>query len=103
GNSCVPRKAGRHFRNLEQPGAIIGNGGAPSFKEEDCFVSSRPVAKICFQPIDEAAAVMDVPRLHCPFEAMRIAVGAGRECRRKPALQSQERRRWETALLITHD
>src|SRR5262249_3832265 len=70
--------------------------------EENCFVSSRAVAKVCIQPIDEAVAIMDSAGFDCPFEAMRITVRTGRECRREPALQSQKSRQRQTALLNGH-
>src|SRR4029077_14463352 len=70
---------------------------------ENCFVSSRAVAKICFQPINKTLAIMNVSRFNGPFDSVRINIGACRECRRKPTLLPQERQRRKTAVLITHD
>src|SRR5258708_39383691 len=77
-------------------------GGAPSRGEENRLISSRSIAKVCLQPIDESLPVMDMPRLDGPLEAVRRAVCTGREGGRKPALQSQKGERRTAALFITH-
>src|SRR5258708_18266035 len=78
-------------------------GGGPGLAEENRLISSRTIAKVRFQPVDETFAVIYICRFDSPFEAVGIAVRASREYRRKPALQPQECRRRETVLFITHD
>ena len=65
-----PTKGGRQFRNFEQLRTIIIRGAARSLAEENRFISSRAIAEICFQPVDETYAVMDVPGFDSSFEAM---------------------------------
>ena len=54
--------------------SVIGH----SFAEENGFISSRAVAQIGFQPVDQTFGIIYVSG-HGPFEA-GIAVGTGREC-----------------------
>src|SRR5262245_5408024 len=66
-------------------------GTAPGFDETNCVVARGAKAKIRIQPVDEARTVMYLVRFDRAFEAVRIAVGASRECRRQPVLQPDQR------------
>jgi len=55
---------------FKQLGPVIVHGAAPGFNEENRLISSRAVAKICFQPVDETFAIMDITRLDSPLEAV---------------------------------
>src|SRR5262249_25944202 len=82
---------------------LIALDHAPiSFAEEDRLVPSRSIAKIGLKPINQTLAVIDMASFNCPFEAMRIAVCAIRERRRKPSLQLQERLRRARQLFSGH-
>src|SRR5260370_40909621 len=76
--------------------------GAQACTEKNGFISSRAVAKVGFEPVDETFAVLYISRFDSPLEAVGIAVSTGRERRRQPALQSQERGR-RAIRFLTHD
>ena len=59
--------------------------------QQDRVVAAGAVDQDIGEPGAQRVAVGDVAAFHRPFQAMRIGVGAGRERRRQPGEQTQQR------------